>query len=317
MIYILTGEENFLVENKLNEIINEKKDSLLTRFNGNEKSFNIDDVLGACKNVNLFNPTTLVLVKDAPFLINKGGEEVEKILDYCDSPLYENDLVFYTLENKFNERLKAYKDISKNAQVIKFNKPKRNEYYNLCIDLLKKRNIKISKESANYLINSCNNSLQTFSQNLDVLELYPETINNDVINAILISANYDDIFALINALTNKKISQSISFSRKLLKADDNIFGLISMLGMQLRFLYEVSYYNNLNLSTNEIMDRIGTTSAYRIEKAFESLSYLRENEILRLLDKLSDLDYSLKTNDDIDSHLQFELFITSMVNNNG
>lgn len=317
MIYILTGEESFLVETKLNEIINDKKDSLLSRFNGNEKSFNIDDVLSACSNVNLFNPSTLVLVKDAPFLINKAGEEINGILKYCTSPLYENDLVFYSLDNRLNERLKAYKDISKNAQVFKFNKPKRNEYYGLCIDLLKKRNIKMSKESTNYLINSCNNSLQTFSKNLEILELYPETITNDVIDGVLITANYDDIFSLINALTNKKISQAISLSRKLLKVDDNIFGLISMLGMQLRFLYEVSYYNNLNLSTSEIMDRINTTSSYRIEKAFESLSYLRENEILRLLDKLADLDYSLKTNDDIDSKLQFELFITSMVKNNG
>lgn len=317
MIYILIGEEGFLVENKLNEIINAKKDSLLSRFNGNDKTFNIDDVLIACSNVNLFNPSTLVLVKDAPFLINKTSEDVDKILNYCASPLYENDLVFYTLDNRFNERLKTYKDISKNAQVFKFNKPKRNEYYGLCTDLIKKRNIKISKESANYLINSCNNSLQTFSQNLDILELYPETITNNVIDGILISANYDDVFGLINALTNKKISVAISLSRKLLKVDDNIFGLISMLGMQLRFLYEVSYYNDLNLSISEIMDRINTASSYRIEKAFESLSYLREKEILKLLDKLSDLDYSLKTNDDIDSKLQFELFIASMVGNNG
>ena len=139
MIYILTGEESFLVESKLNDIINEKKDSLLSRFDGNDKTFNIDDLLGACSNVNLFNPATLVLVKDAPFLVNKVGDDVDKILDYCDSPLYENDLVFYTLDNKFNERLKTYKDISKNAQVFKFNKPKRNEYYNICLDLLKKR----------------------------------------------------------------------------------------------------------------------------------------------------------------------------------
>lgn len=313
MIYILNGDEEYLIEKKINDILNENKDSEILRFNGLDKTFEVKTLLEILNNVGLFANRKLILIKDPYFFIKKSDDNFDELIKYCTNPFFENDLVFYTLENTFNEKLKLFKDIIKNAQHIKYSKLKKNDFYNECCSILNKKNIKLKRELLNMLIDSCNNSLKIFSLNVDLIELYPDELTLEVLENLLISDNNDNVYQLINALTNKNISLSFRLIKKYLAYDNNINGLVSLLGSQLRFLYEVSYYSSNSLSINEIMDKVNTSSRYRIEKAFETLRFLKSKEILILLNKLSDLDYTLKNNYDLDSELQFELFVVGLL----
>ena len=314
MIYVIKGQEPYLVRKKIDEIISQNEDAQLTRFNGSDKTFNVTVMLDACTSVGLFADKTLVLVRDPSFLCEKvSDKDAGLISDYCSNPLYENTLVLYTFDDSFNERLKTYKDVAANAQVIRYDQLKNKEFYNACIDILKQRKLRFNSEITRTLVKSANNNLTVFDQNLDVLCLYPDEITPEAVNSLLTIADFDDVFALINALTAKKISLSMNLANRLLANNNSVIGLTVLLGNQLRFLYEVSYYNKQNDSVEEIMDRTGTKSRYRIEKALENLAYLKDSEIIELLDRLADLNFSLVTENDIDQKLQFELFITALI----
>ena len=314
MIYIISGSDSYLIDQKLNEIIKQNKDADVIKVDASGKTFSYYEVLDSIGSVGLFASSSIVLVKDPSILKRKVDNDlsVEQLIEYCKKPIYENVLVFYTYENDFKKTLKAYKDISKNADVIELKVDPKN-FYSLCLDVAKKYSFKLDNNCFNIVYKACNNSLALFKQNMDILELYPDKITGDVVDTLLISSNEENVFNLINALTNKKVSDSIYYAKRILSNDSNINGLISLLAGQLRFLYEVSFWSKTDSNPNYIADKMDVKSVYRVQKALESLRYLRGNEIMSLLDKLANLDYKSKVNSDYDDTLKLELFIVGMI----
>lgn len=314
MITILFGDEPVLIEQKLNSIISKNKNALLTKFNGQNKDFDIDLLVDSCKSVGLFNEQALVLVKDPYFLIKKVEDnEILPILEYCKNPLYETDLVFYTLENQFNEKLKTFKDISNNSEVIKLNQLPKDEFYTYAKRYINSLKINITKEAVDYLLNNVNLSISLLTSNLEVLSIYPDKIDLEAAKKLITLANVDDVFSLINALTSKQVSLAIKYANRLLENDESTLRLISSLAAQLRFLYSVGYYRSLNKTRKEIMNILNVKSSYRIDKAYESLTKIDMEQIEQLLSRLCDLDYDLKKNDDMDEKLKLELFIINLL----
>ena len=314
MIYIISGSDSYLIDQKLNEIIKQNKDADVIKVDASGKTFSYYEILDSISSVGLFALKSVVLVKDPSILKRKveNDPSVDELIDYCKKPIYENVLVFYTYENDFKKTLKAYKDISNNADVIDLKIDPKN-FYSLCLGVAKKYSFKLDNNCFNTVYKACNNSLTLFKQNMDILELYPDKITQDVVDALLISSNEENVFNLINALTNKKVSDSIYFAKRILSNDSNINGLISLLAGQLRFLYEVSFWSKTDSNPNYIADKMDVKSVYRVQKALESLRYLRGNEIMALLDKLANLDYKSKVNSDYDDTLKLELFIVGLI----
>lgn len=315
MIYIVFGEETYLINQKLDEIIKKNSDSLVNKLDASSADFDVNNLVDLCRSVGLFGDKSLILVKDPYFLIKKADEKVfNDLLDYCHKPVYETNLVFYTYDNLFNERLKIFKDISSNAEIIKCNKLQRKEFFDYAKNLIKKSNLSITKEAVELLVNSANFNVSLLHQNIEVLSLYPGKIDTDALYKLISFSSEEDVFNLINAMTSKKVNLSIKFAKKLLAGDESVLRLISTLANQLRFLYTVAYYSSLGKTTNDLMDIVNTKSSYRIEKAYDTLRNISMEEIEDLLTKLSDLDYKCKTNYDLTDQLNLELFIVSLLN---
>lgn len=310
MIYIIYGNDSYLIDSKINEIINQNKDSDVIKVDGSSKNFSYYDVLDSINSVGLFSNKSLVLFKDPPLLKKKTEDKgVEELLLYCKKPIYENTLIFYTYDNDFKKVLKAFKDISANADVYDLKVDPKN-FYNMCIEVAKKYTVRLNRSCFDIVYKACNNSLSLFKQNMDILDLYPEKIDEDVVNSLLISSNEENVFNLINALTNKKVSDSIYYARRILANDSNINGLIALLANQLRFLYQVSYYSEDPYGVSDIL---GCKSPYRITKALETLRNLKPKDIMSMLDRLAVLDLDSKQNSDIDDTLKLELFIVELL----
>lgn len=314
MITIVFGNEPLLIKNKIDSIILENKDSLVTKFNCYHKEFDVNTIVDACKSVGLFNDSTLVLVKDPEFLSKKNDStDISLLLDYCKHPLYENNLVFYTFDNTFNERLNIFKEIAINAEVIKFNQLPKKDFFDEAKRIINNSKLNITKEASDYLINSVNLSLTLLNENIEVLRLYPDRIDLEAIRKLITISSDEDTFSLINALTSKQVSLSIKYANKLLDNDESVLKLVASIASQLRFLYSVAYYRSIGKTNKEIMTILNIKTSYRLDKAIESLEKVDMNTIEELLSKLCNLDYSLKKNDDIDEKLKLELFIVELL----
>ena len=315
MLYIIEGEEQVFIKKKINEII-AKQQAEIVEFDGNNKNFDLLDMINACKSNNLFSEKTIVLVKDAPFLTKKIDEkELKPLFDYVENPLYETDLIFYSLDNNHNSKLKAYKAILKNAQLFvldSFDYKNFNTYVNQQCNLY---NLKINNDAI-YLLNTiCKRDATLLNQNIEILSNYPEVITTQVIRKLCTASDDNNSFDMINAIVNNDISKAIAIERSMLSENDSIISIIGLLASQLRFLYQLSYYLSLGKNKNEILE-ITKCSEGRYNKSVESLRKLDMNKIIYLLSELSHIDILCKSDNSVSDITRFELFILNLMKEN-
>lgn len=312
MIYLIDGNEPLFIEEKIAEMKRKNLGDII-KIDGNDKDFNIDSIVDICLSNNLFGQNNLVLVKDAPFLNKKYDDKALKpLLDYVENPIYETDLVFYSLENKINNKLKAYKAIYKNAQRFELNSLDYRNFDTYVNQQINVNHLDINKDAI-YLLNTiCKRNATLLKQNIEILKNYPGPITSQVVEKLCTANEDNDSFELINALTNKDVSKAISIERKIMNDNDSIMSVIGLLASQLRFLYQLSYLVSKGKKKSEIIQEMNCSET-RYKMSVETIQKLNTRKIIELLDKLSKLDIECKSNISINDKSRFELFILELL----
>ena len=312
MIYLIQGQEEYFIRKKIAELADPSKGEIV-RFQGNDKNWSIEEMLEACDGNSLFSTHTTVLVDQPFFLLRKTDDKLlEGLYRYLEKPLYETDLIFYTLENNFNSKLKAYKKVTENAQVLTLNSYDYKNFASYVRQQISEAQISISPDAVSHLTNVCRRNATLFHQNLEILKLYPGRIDTDLIDRMCTQAHENDSFDMVNALTAGDVSNAISFFSKVNEYSDSIVPSIHQLASQLRFLYFVSWLQSQGKNRNEILEITGVKD-YRLKMAIQTLNKIRREQIIELLAKLSDLDVKLKSDSSIPEDMRFELFIMELV----
>ena len=312
MIYILRGQEEYLIRQKINEFTS-IADAQIIRFDGSGKDFSIDQMLEACASASLFSPRNIVLVSQPFFLTHRiPDEELGDLYDYVSNPLYETDLIFYTFTDNFNSRLKAYKTIAQNAQVIDYKSYDYNDFNSYLRTRINEEKLDISQDAVTVLGNICKRSITLLNRNIELLALYPEKTTADVVLKLCTASDENDVFEMINAITRKDVSETIRIERKMLNETDSVLGVIALLANQLRYLYHVAWLQENGKRRHEIAE-LTDSADYRLNKAFQSLRKLNSTQILELLNGLCELDIQCKSDNSIPDKSRLELFILDLL----
>ena len=166
---MINGEEECFIRDKINEIIKNSGNDPI-RFDGRDKDFSYDELIESCLGNSLFSFGSLVLVEEPDFLIRKVDDrKLEPVYNYVDNPVYETDLIFYTYQNNFNNRLKAFKKINENAQLITLNSYDYRNFNSYVRTRLNEEGLKLNNEAVTLLSNICKRSATLLNSNLEVL----------------------------------------------------------------------------------------------------------------------------------------------------
>lgn len=313
MIYVIKGSEASFIEAKLKELTKGYDNPI--KLDGSSKDFSIDEMLESCNTNSLFADKNMVLVKDPYFLIKKvDDKELNNLYAYISSPAYETDLVLYTLEDIFNTKLKAFKQVISNAELISLDILDYKNFNSYCYSRINEEGLKINRNVAYYLTNICKRDASLFNQNLEVLKLYPGNIDETVIDKLCTSSDNNLVYDLINAICAKDINKSIIFERKLLNETDSILGVIALLANSLRQTYYIGYLYDKGYRKAEILNEC-KISEFIVNKSLDMLNKYDKNAIINLLNDLSELECSCKANYGISDTNKFELFLLKMMEN--
>ena len=312
MIYIIHGNEEIFIRRKLGEL-RKQQDCELIDMDGSDKSFQISEMLENCTGNSLFSSKIAVFVKDPYFLIRKVDEkELKDLFLYIESPLYETDLIFFTYEDLFSSKLKAFKMISENAQVITCNHIDPKNFNAYVSQRLNEEKLSISKDAFFALCAMCKNNATLLNDNIEILKLYPDKIGVEAVLHLCSAEDSHESFDLINAITAKDVSKAVRLSRQMIKEDREVLGMISLLASQLRYLYHVSYLLKKGQNKRQIAENTGSSEG-RVGYALKTLSGLSLKKILELEHRLADLDILCKSDDSVSDMSRFEFFILDLL----
>ena len=297
-LYLFYGNNKSIINDKINNIINKYNivDNNIIKYDLED---NLDNIIEEASMISLFGNTKLILINTT----FKEDIDIDKLDDYLNN-YNKNSYIVFISNDKVDTRRKLYKLITKYGTIEEVNND--DNYIRSYI----KEYIKDYKIDINYFLSKVSDNLDDIKNELDKLMLYrmeDKNITNKDIDDLVISNIEEDIFALTDSVITNNIDKSITLYNKFMDKNYEPIYIIGLLGNQFSLLYQVKKLYNMGKSNNDIASILGV-HPYRVKLAIQNSYYYTEEDLIKYIYKLGNLDKDIKTGN-IDKTLGLELFL--------
>ena len=306
MTYLLYGIEQYLIEKEIKKISTNNQIEEINIVNY-EYSDNLKNIIDDANTYSMFQNNKLIIVND--FIFTTDEKEIEMIGDYLKNQNPNTILIFVSDTQKLDERKKVtklFKSYAKVEEFLKITNPT-NIVKEMFSDYV------ISYSDLQYFISRVGNNIDMLESEVEKLKVYKfdeKNITKEDIDKITTNNIDLDIFNLVEQITLKNKKDSIEIYYEMLRNGEEPLKILVLLANQFRIIYQAK---NLYLKGYSEADIASTLKIhpYRIKLALEKGRTLNNDNLLRYLKQLADLDYQIKSNQ-IDKTLGLELFIVNM-----
>lgn len=306
MNYLLYGTESFLIEQELKKIINKYNidDISTTKYDLSIDS--LKTILDDSMTVSLFEENKLIVVNNANiFNRGKNDENMDLLVQYLSNPNPSTIIVFINPNATVDSTKKITKLIKDKGVIKELNTTNP-------IDIIKGicGSYKIDRECINLLIDRVGSNVSIIEQELNKLMLYKIDdkiiTKEDIIN--LTSVNIDtDIFKFIDYIIQKEKDMAMRIYNEMIKQGEEPIKIIALLASKFRLMYQAVELTRSGCSQQDISSTLGV-HIYPVKLAIQAGLKYNNKLLLNYLDKLADLDISIKTGK-VEPVLGLELFI--------
>ena len=310
-LYLIYGLENYLIDEKINDIIKKSKveSENIISYDLNDDS--IFSVLLEASTVGMFSDKKVLLVNNSNFLCaNKSlsEQELDELNKYIENPFEDVTIVFIVREEKLDSRKKVTKTLSKVSKVYECNKIDNYNMNNYISNYIRDKGYSISSESVDLIISKVGYELSNIINELEKLFIYKDTnkkITKEDIDNVITKNIEKNIFELTNAIVNRNKTKIMEIYNDLVLAKEDPIKLLVTLSNQFRLILQVKLMRQGGYSEKEIVTTL-KEHPYRINLAMKSsfeIEYLKKKLV-----ELSNLDYKIVTGE-VDKFFGFEMFL--------
>ena len=293
----------------------------LFKFDGSSIS-NFEDVINACQTFPFMSEKKVVLISRANFLedskseYSKAGDEklFKKLLDYVDKvPEHCIFIVYMVFRNKRDKSTDRIKKLEKKTEVKKIEKATGIRLETKVIELFKLRNKEIGKIELKAFINKMQEgSLTVINNEVEKLCCYvgEREIKREDINYLFAETNDDDIFDLINPLSQRKAKDALKILDELLFKGGKINYILNMVERHFMLLLKIKLYIQSGRD-KEYISKEFKLSPYRYDIISNQSRRFTDKQLERVVDLCLDSEKKMKTSP-IDDKTELELLIISI-----
>ena len=294
---------NYLFESIDTTLLDKKIDSIINELNFNDASISSYDLEESLLEKALEDLDTYSFLTTKKVIIIRNIESVkyddfkddfDHLFKYLSDPIEDNLLII--VGHHFTNTSKVIKELKKYCKYELIEVNSKSFIRN------KLKDYTLNQSTINLIDELCLGDITRISNECDKLINYKsndKVITNDDVNLLVIQKLDDPkdlTFAFSRSLALKDKKNALNDFRELLKYNFEPFMLIGLLASQIRIIYQVKLLED-NRSDKEIASILEEKSEYRIKKTRELTRYYSKDDLLQLMIKLSDIDYSLKTSD--------------------
>lgn len=311
MLYLLYGEFETEIDKFINKLMIDN--NIDTKLTYNYKDTTINDVIEECSYLDLFGNNKIVVLNECFFLTGKETLDSELLTKYIDNPNQGVILIFKVITDKLDERKKLVKLLKSKSIVKEFKLLDSRNINNYISEYFKSKGYKIDYDSINEIKNRLVDNTKVIDTELDKLYLYK--INDKVItinDVKKVICKYDDnvSFKLVNSVLKKDKKSIFNLYKELINKNEEPIMILTMLANQFRLIYEVKVLSDSGLSLNDIASKL-KEHPYRVQITYENSLNIGKKEIKRIITKLYETDYNIKTGI-MDKEKALELFFLEL-----
>ena len=314
MIYVLYGNETFLLEQKLKD--------LKEKYNISEEMMNlvvyddplvqIKDVIEDCNTPPFLSEYKMVILKNPIFLTTqkipeKNKQDLSVLEDYLSKPFEQTIFVIFSDVKNFDERKKIVKRLKKEAVYVTLDELSEQQLTGTIRQAIKKRKCLIEDDAMELLLSRVEHQLIKAMNEVEKLTLYTLHIKIEDVKMLVSKPIEENAFELVSAIMKKKQTLAIQIYKDLMIKNEEPVKLIVMIANQMRLLYQVKVLDRKGYNDQEIA-KILAINPYRIKYLRQDARYFELDDLLAKLNDLACLDKNIKQGL-VEKRLGLELFL--------
>ena len=307
-IYLLYGEELFLLENSLKRIKNIFGECIkgINYINIDETNYTelIQDIetpaFGYEKKLIIARNTGL-LKKDGKrknVELEKSRESREKLIEYIDKniEMMKESIVLVFVEENADNKKELYKIIDKNGVVCNFEYQKPIQLEKRLKAICNGYEVKIDDSTLRYFIECCGTNMQDLINEIRKLIEYAGKggkILKEDIDELSIKKLESVIFDLTDSLGKKDTAKALQVLKNLIYAKEPLQKILITLYNHFKKIYFTKLALKYGKDIISSLD-LKPNQTFLVNKYKQQAGYFTEYELKQVLQKLRDLDYEYK-----------------------
>ncbi|UVD81490.1 DNA polymerase III subunit delta [Mycoplasma iguanae] len=307
-MYLIHGEDSFLIKSELKKIIKKNDQNQVVYF---DFDASIEDIVNAVSSVSLFDEQKLVVWKNSPWLITNKENDKKAMKNFITFLENSQPLIIFYVEQKITKSAnELIKFLFKNAKVSEIKTPDEKTTIGYIQKIAESLGGKISYSNAVSLYYQLGKTNLELIAN-EIAKILQESKNIDI-NLIEKSISHYDVendFEFSNAINSLNIKNLWKIYET--KNNENIIFLIGQFSQILILASKIYTYQKAGFNKEQIEKQLNI-HAYRIKLATDFLNNLGIEKIINSISKLSSLDLSIKKGE-VEEQIGFENFLLSFI----
>lgn len=323
--YLIESEDYIAIENEVDKIIKKEKfiDASTSIYDLEETE--MQNALEDLDTYSFLSSKKIIIIKNIE-IINEANslDQIEHLLKYIDNPNPDNLLIIETtgfkkkakdddddkVKPKGKKKINLEKELKKKCKVIEIETNPKSFIKN-CMN-----EYEISQSAINLLDEYCLGDFTKIKNEADKLKNYKfedKKITEEDIKELVVKKIGDPkelTFQFTRSLGERNRKKALQNYKELLNYNIEPLQIIGNLASQIRIIYQVKLLDKKYMSPKEMASMLDEKE-YRIMKTRELIPFYSEKDLLKLMQKLSDIDLRIKTTN-TNPNDEIELFIANI-----
>lgn len=307
--YLLYGDDTAILNKEISNLKNKLMitDDDVIYYNIEE----VESIIEEALTISMFSLNKFIIIDSTNFISEKKEIKNIKLLEeYFDNYNPNSYLIFTSNKDNIDTRKKLVKLIT--SKGISKKVAASDEYLNKYIkDYLKENNYTINNLDITYLLTRVGNNINNITNELDKLMLYKnkeKVITREDITKLTIENIDNPIYDLVGFILKNENKKAIELYNNFTQNGMDAASLIPVIASQIRLLFQVKRLYNKGKTNDEIAKILEFKSVYRVKYLLSDSYYYSEEDLLKYLSHLADLDKKIKLGQ-IEPKTSLELFI--------
>lgn len=317
--YIFCGQDEDMIKDSINLLVKkvvdeELKDLNYIRLDGLTTSF--EEIQNACETISFFGGRKVIEVYRANFIREKtdstGKSIYTELVKYLkDMPEHSVLIFYYVFEDKRERPNKNRKltTLEKTSTVVFCEKLKKDKYYKKIEEVFKDNGIVIGKIEAKYFGDRVQNNFQIIKNEVEKLAAYctGRSITRKDIDTMLATRSEDDIFDLIEYVSQKKAEKALDLMDELLFREDQHMLIIVNIQNQIKKLIDCRILLNNGKKMDDIIKQL-RLPPFVCEKLSQQSRKFSVKQLNKMLEITLESERKIKSSG-IDKKTELELML--------
>ncbi|MGL5615380.1 MAG: DNA polymerase III subunit delta [Sarcina sp.] len=319
--YILCGTDEFIMKESIEKLINKVIDKSfldlnLAKFDGS--SLNYDDFMNACETLPFMTEKRAVVISRINFLRDKCDNEnkafYEKAKEYFTNTPTTTLVVGYLVLSDKREKANKLKKImeldKKGCTIVLVEKLKGVKLTNKIENIFKDQGKNIGKIELKYFSELVENNFDIIEREIDKLINF--TVGREItkadIDLMLPKTSEDDMFDLIDFVSQKKANKAIDLINELLNKGEDVFSILRLIQEQFKKLYITTICLEKSMRVEEIGRELKLPT-FVVEKFIAQSKKFKTGAIKKALNSTLETEKRLKSQSFLDKKTELELMV--------